>query len=128
MPVRPGEEPWTQAEIEAVRAELAGDVDRITVEVRTAESGLDHLMRDDSGGAGDDSADAGEKVLEREQELTLTHHARALLEQSQRALGRLDDGTYGECEQCGNPVGKLRLQAFPRATLCVACKQRQERR
>ncbi|MDX6368365.1 MAG: hypothetical protein QOK30_3441, partial [Nocardioidaceae bacterium] len=34
----------------------------------------------------------------------------------------------GVCESCGNPVGKMRLQAFPRATLCMECKQRQERR
>jgi RNA polymerase-binding transcription factor DksA len=43
-------------------------------------------------------------------------------------LARLDDGSYGQCESCGNPIGKERLQAFPRATLCMACKQRQERR
>jgi len=46
----------------------------------------------------------------------------------ERALQRLDTGTYGTCENCGNPIGKARLQAFPRATLCVSCKQREERR
>jgi RNA polymerase-binding transcription factor DksA len=51
-----------------------------------------------------------------------------MLEQTERALARIADGTYGVCEICGNPIGKLRLQAFPRATLCVADKQRQERR
>ena len=40
----------------------------------------------------------------------------------------LNDGTYGVCERCGKPIGKLRLQAFPRATLCVSCKQLEERR
>jgi DnaK suppressor protein len=51
-----------------------------------------------------------------------------LLSQVERALQRLDNGTYGICENCGNPIGKARLQAFPRATLCVTCKQREERR
>ncbi|TAL16310.1 MAG: DNA-binding protein, partial [Frankiales bacterium] len=51
-----------------------------------------------------------------------------LLLQVERALARLDEGTYGRCENCGNPIPKARLQAFPRATLCVACKQREERR
>ena len=51
-----------------------------------------------------------------------------VLVQSERALARIADGTYGVCESCGNPIGKLRLQVFPRATLCVTCKQRQERR
>jgi RNA polymerase-binding transcription factor DksA len=46
----------------------------------------------------------------------------------ERALDRIDAGIYGVCESCGQPIGKARLLAFPRATLCVACKQRQERR
>ena len=49
-------------------------------------------------------------------------------EQIQQALRMLDEGTYGFCENCGRPIGKLRLAAFPRATMCVSCKQRQERR
>ena len=48
--------------------------------------------------------------------------------QFERALERLDAGTYGLCEICGKPIGKARMQAFPRATLCVECKQKQERR
>ena len=48
--------------------------------------------------------------------------------QTERALARIDEGTYGTCESCGEPIGKARLQAFPRAVLCVACKQREERR
>ncbi|MBU4337387.1 MAG: TraR/DksA C4-type zinc finger protein, partial [Actinobacteria bacterium] len=50
------------------------------------------------------------------------------LQQTQHALDRIRSGTYGVCESCGEPVGKARLQAFPRANLCVECKQREERR
>ncbi len=85
-------------------------------------------MRDSGDGAGDDQADAGAKTFEREQEISVANNSREMLEQTERALARIDDGTYGVCEICGNPIGKLRLQAFPRATLCVADKQRQERR
>jgi DnaK suppressor protein len=60
--------------------------------------------------------------------MSLAANSRDLLSQVERALQRLDDGTYGVCESCGNPIGKARLQAFPRATLCVSCKQREERR
>ena len=63
-----------------------------------------------------------------EHELALTQNARELLAASRRALARIDDGTFGVCESCGQPIGKARLQAFPRATLCVTCKQREERR
>jgi len=119
---------WTQAEIDEIESELRSDIARIAAEIEMSEADLSDLMRNAGVGAGDDSADAGGKVLEREQELTLTQHLRLLLEQSRRALERLADGSYGVCEQCAQPIGKLRLQAFPRATLCVACKQKTERR
>ena len=48
--------------------------------------------------------------------------------QTERAITRIDTKTYGRCEECGNPIGKARLQVFPRATLCMACKQKEERR
>ena len=80
------------------------------------------------GDAGDDQADAGAKTFEREHELATTQNARDLLAQNEQALARIDAGTYGVCESCGQAIGKARLQAFPRATLCVSCKQREERR
>ena len=60
--------------------------------------------------------------------MSLAANSRDLLSQVERALQRLDNGNYGICENCGNAIGKARLQAFPRATLCVSCKQREERR
>lgn len=79
-------------------------------------------------GAGNDQADVGSNSLERDAELSLAANQRELLLQTEKALARLDDGTYGVCEQCGEPIGKLRLMAFPRATLCMDCKRREERR
>jgi DnaK suppressor protein len=126
--VREDESPWTAAELREVREALEANVARLSREISQAESGLQDLLRDSGDGAGDDQADAGAKTFEREQEISLANNSREMLEQSRRALARIDDGTYGICESCGNPIGKLRLQAFPRATLCVTCKQRQERR
>ncbi len=126
--VRAGETPWTKAELAAVRTGLEADVIRLRGEIATAEDDLADLLRDSGEGAGDDQADAGTKTFEREQEMSLAANSRDLLDQVQRALARIEVGTYGVCESCGNPVGKGRLQAFPRATLCVSCKQRQERR
>ena len=93
-----------------------------------AESMISDLLRDAGEGAGDDQADAGTKTFEREHEMSLAANSRDMLEQTSRALARIDAGTYGVCESCGNPIGKRRLQAFPRATLCMTCKQREERR
>jgi RNA polymerase-binding protein DksA len=85
-------------------------------------------MRDSGDGAGQDQADVGATSFERDHELTVLSSERDKLAQIDRALARIDDGSYGVCESCGNPIGKMRLMAFPRATLCMTCKQREERR
>lgn len=128
LSVREDEEPWTSEELAEVRDELQSEVDRLTVELDRAEEDLAELMRSYGDGAGDDQADAGAATWEREHELSLTNNARDLLQQTVHALARIDQGTYGDCESCGTPIGKMRLQAFPRATLCMTCKQKQERR
>ncbi|NVK79758.1 TraR/DksA family transcriptional regulator [Streptomyces morookaense] len=128
LAVRPGEEPWTAAEVAEARSELQSEVLRLRGEIAAAGQAITGLMRDSGDGAGDDQADTGTKNIAREHELALAAHARETLQQTEHALERLDAGTYGLCESCGNPIGKARMQAFPRATLCVDCKQRQERR
>ncbi|WP_029068843.1 TraR/DksA family transcriptional regulator [Jonesia quinghaiensis] len=128
VPVRPGEEPWAPAELMAVAQALLDEDARLRQEIEAAHADLTEFLRNSGEGSGDDQADYGSSALEREQELTLVNNTRDLLEQNQRAISRLDAGTYGVCETCGEPVGKARLEAFPRATLCVACKQREERR
>ena len=122
------ETPWTAAELKAIRAEIEAHIAELQAEIDQAESEIVDLMRDSGDGAGDDQADAGAKTYEREQELALADNAREVLRQNEHALERIADGTYGVCESCGKPVGKLRLQAFPRATLCMPCKTKQERR
>ena len=122
------EKPWTAKELEVVRAGLEADIARLHAEISAAESDLAGLMRDAGDGAGDDQADAGTKTFEREQEISLANNAREMSEQSEHALERILDGSYGVCEGCGNPIGKNRLLVFPRATLCVPCKSKQERR
>ncbi|WP_375372289.1 TraR/DksA family transcriptional regulator [Streptomyces griseomycini] len=128
LAVRPGEDPWTPEEVEEARSGLMAEVTRLRDEISSSEQSLAGLMRDSGDGAGDDDADTGTKNITREHELALAANAREMLTQSERALQRLDAGTYGLCENCGNPIGKARMQAFPRATLCVECKQKQERR
>jgi DnaK suppressor protein len=115
-------------ELAGVRTDLEADIARLASEISLAEIDLAGLMRDIGDGAGDDPADAGTATFEREQEISLANNAREVFEQSTRALVRLVDGSYGICESCGNPIGKNRLLAFPRATLCMTCKSKQERR
>lgn len=128
LAVRPGEDPWTTEEVEEARTELLSEVLRLRAELEASEVAITGLMRDSGDGAGDDQADTGTKNITRESELALAANASSMLEQTERALERLEAGTYGLCENCGQPIGKARMQAFPRATLCVDCKQKQERR
>jgi RNA polymerase-binding protein DksA len=127
LQVRSDESPWTSAELEAVRAELLDEQTRLHGELAAIEQDIQQLMRDSGDGSGDDEVDTGAKTSEREQEFTVARNSKALLEQGERALHAIEDGTYGVCENCGKPIGKLRMQAQPRATLCVTCKQQQER-
>jgi RNA polymerase-binding protein DksA len=127
LAVLPGEEPWTGAEVAEARAELQDEVERLRAEIESSEAAVAGLMRDSGDGAGDE-ADTGTKNITREYELALAANTRETLTQALRALRRLDEGTYGLCEVCGRPIGKARMQAFPRATLCLDDKQKQERR
>jgi RNA polymerase-binding transcription factor DksA len=119
-----GDEDYTELRdaLVARAAELRGEHDR-------AMADINDLQRDRiADGAGDDQADAGTKTFEREQEISLANGILDRLTQVERALDRLDAGTYGRCERCGNAIPKARLEAFPSVTLCVACKQIEERR
>jgi DnaK suppressor protein len=128
LPVRPGERPWTQAELAEVVDRLATEAAELRAEVERADADIADRLGGALGDAGDDPADVGAKAYQREHELALAQNARELLAQTERALARIEAGIYGRCESCGEPIGKARLQAFPRATLCVRCKQREERR
>jgi DnaK suppressor protein len=128
LPVRPGEKRWTEQELAEVRQELEAEANGLREDISSAESQIAARLGDAVGDAGDDSADAGAKTFQRETELALTENARELLAQTERVLAKIEGGSYGVCESCDQPIGKARLQAFPRATLCVACKQREERR
>jgi RNA polymerase-binding protein DksA len=122
------EKPWTAKELREIREELDSERARAMADLEIAEHDLQGLMRDAGEGAGDDQADAGASIFGREYEMSLVANSRDKLDQVEHALERLANGTYGVCESCGNPIGKLRLQAAPRATLCMACKTRQEHR
>jgi DnaK suppressor protein len=70
----------------------------------------------------EESGEGGTLNVERERDLALSAQARAAVEEIDRALAKLDAGTYGVCEQCGQPIKKARLKALPYAALCVDCK------
>ena len=106
-----------KAELEAQLAELE-------------ESSFASPQSDISGEVAFDEeyADSGTATFERERDLSLENNIRDLLKKIDRALERMDDGTFGICERCGKPIEKARLKALPYANLCIKDKQAQSRR
>jgi RNA polymerase-binding protein DksA len=90
-------------------------------EALAAERGSGDTQFDEESGEGDTLN------VERERDLALSASARAAVEEIDRALARMEAGTYGVCERCGNKIAVARLEALPYAALCIDCKSRAER-
>jgi RNA polymerase-binding protein DksA len=71
-------------------------------------------------------ADLGTDRFETSLSLALLENESAALREIDLALERMDEGTYGACDDCGDPIGKARLRALPQARLCLACKSHEE--
>jgi DnaK suppressor protein len=117
------------ADTEKIRAALVERRDELQAEYDQTLAEITELQRDRlTDSAGDDQADTGTKTFEREQEISLANNLLERITQVERAIERLGEGNYGWCEKCGNAIPVERLAAFPSATLCVTCKQLEERR
>jgi RNA polymerase-binding transcription factor DksA len=66
-------------------------------------------------------ADSSQVTAERGETDVLVAELRTALHDIERALERLDEGTYGVCERCGQPISVARLEAMPATTTCIAC-------
>jgi RNA polymerase-binding protein DksA len=73
-------------------------------------------------------ADSATATLDREIDYTLEENSEHVLAEIDRSLERIEAGTYGICETCGQPISEERLEAIPYATQCIDCKRRDERR
>jgi len=109
-----------RASLETEREELLGQVADLDAEA--------DISRWRDGGFDDDPADSGSANLERDRAQSLSGYAKRTLESVDNALARMDDGTYGTCEQCGTAIERDRLEALPYATMCMECKRGEERR
>lgn len=71
-------------------------------------------------------ADQGTDAQEREKAFMFASREGRYLSYLDQALERIEEGTYGRCDKCGEPIAKARLEAVPTAKLCVACKSKKE--
>jgi DnaK suppressor protein len=107
-----------RAELVAERATYVEQAESLLHEAELLAEDMEpgDVQFDEESGEGDTLG------VERERDLLLSAQARAAVEEIDRALAKMDAGTYGVCERCANPIPKARLKALPYAALCVACK------
>jgi RNA polymerase-binding transcription factor len=121
----------TPKEIAELRARLEEERDELAAQLTGIEE--DSFATTQSELAGDvglddEAADAGTATFEREKDLSIEQNVRDLLQKIERALKRMDEGTYGLCERCGKPIEKARIKALPYVDLCIKDAKAQSRR
>ncbi|MGE0609270.1 MAG: TraR/DksA family transcriptional regulator [Pirellulales bacterium] len=104
----------------ALRARLRGDVSQM------ADAALkkDRLQSGGESSMPIHMADIGSDAFEQEFTLSLMQNDEATLGAIEGALERIEDGTYGDCEECGVHIPKTRLNAIPFANFCVKCAEK----
>ena len=121
----------TKKEVDELRARLTEERTELATQLSTIEEdAFSTTQSERSGEVGldDESADAGSATFEREKDLSIEQNVRDLLDKIERALKRMDEGTYGVCEICGKPIEKARIKALPYVDLCIKDAQAQSRR
>lgn len=109
----------------ALRMRLRGDVDQMT------EAALKKSRSEANGDLSSmpiHMADIGSDNFEQEFTLSLIENDGGTLALIETSLERIEEGTYGQCEECGVKIPKTRLNAIPYASLCVRCAEQQEQR
>jgi len=108
-------------------------------ERRRVEQAIEYLHQENPGTLEDETeeifgtndnhlGDAASGTLDREIDYTLEENSEQVLAEIDAALKRIDEGTYGICSNCGQPIAAERLEAVPWATLCIDCKRKEEGR
>ena len=107
-----------RAELVAERASYVAQAESLRQDAEMLAEDMEpgDVQFDEESGEGDTLG------VERERDLLLSAQARAAVDEIDKALAKMDAGTYGVCERCGHPIPKARLKALPYAALCVACK------
>jgi len=112
-----------RSRLEERRRELDEEIANLTTNIQeiTADEGME------SGTGGNHPGDEGSDVRDAEQSLTIQHDLEDMQRLVEAALQRMDDGTYGLCQLCGNPIDPERLDALPHAAYDIEHQAEMER-
>lgn len=113
-----------------LKAHLETELTRLEAEVAEIEAEDRDMLSEASGENAyrDHMADQGSATFERELDMTLEENLRRRLTEVRAALQRIEQGTYAQCEICGEDIAAERMEAVPTASLCIACKAADEHR
>lgn len=121
----------TRKELGEFRRLLEDEKRRLMEELEAMEEHTpeveDQVGMDIGGGYDEDLADVASSTFEREKGLALESSVQQMLAQVEEALVRMEEGTYGICQRCGNPIDVARLRVLPFATLDIRCKELEEK-
>ena len=110
-------------DVKKVRKDLVAEQQRLAAELaQTSDSASEEKREGSPFGKREEEAT---ETLELEKRLALENRLRGEMAKIERALAKIDEGTYGLCDSCGEPIDPARLEALPRATLCLNCKAQQ---
>jgi DnaK suppressor protein len=118
-------------EADDLRERLLTEKSELESQLATLEENTFAASQSDMSGEvafDDETADAGTATFERERDLSIENNIRDLLAKIDRALQRMDAGTFGICDRCGKPIEKARVKALPYVDLCIKDAQAQSRR
>lgn len=111
--------------------------ERLRDERQRVVDAIDNIHAENPGSLTDETEELGFQdnhlgdiataTFDREMASTLEENSTHVLSEIDAALARIEEGTYGVCGRCGNPIGEERIEALPWATLCIECKRKQER-
>ena len=121
----------SKKELDELRQRLEAERAELQVQLTTIEETSFATSQSDISGVvsfDEENADAGTFTFERERDLSIENNVRDLMGKIDRALARMEAGTYGICSRCGKPIEKARLKALPYADLCIKDAQAQSRR
>jgi DnaK suppressor protein len=118
----------TQAELDSYRESLTNLRQRLSGDVSHLEDEALQARGGEASGSLSNAplhmADLGTDNFEQEFTLGLLQNQEQALDEISQALERIDKGTFGVCEECGEPIPRARLQAIPYARHCVACARK----
>lgn len=123
--------PLTKSDVRFLWNRLLADRSRLVIDLGKLESAV--LKRSQRDAAGDLSAysthmdDLGADAMSREKDFQLASAEGRMVALIDDALRKMDEGTYGECESCGGPIGRPRLEVVPHAVFCIQCQEKIER-